>query len=186
MRRFWLPREPRGAQVVHVRPAADGYISLENFAEAIERGDAARGVTHVCLSNGAKARHPGIVGLGPCQGCQGAARLLPIGRPRSTSTVKAWTSTCRRGGCSKYLLVRPARFLYVPGDSLIQSLLPGNSGWFAQADIARWTFTANRPGAMHADLKPARGVANWLRPPRPASSFLLAWNAGHSKSATTL
>jgi selenocysteine lyase/cysteine desulfurase len=35
-------------------------------------------------------------------------------------------------------------FLYVRG-ALVQSLLPTNSGWFAQADIGAMDITANRP-----------------------------------------
>ena len=35
-------------------------------------------------------------------------------------------------------------FLYVR-DSFVQSLVPTNSGWFAQAEIAAMDITANRP-----------------------------------------
>jgi selenocysteine lyase/cysteine desulfurase len=45
----------------------------------------------------------------------------------------------------KYLLgTAGIGFLYVR-DSLIRSLLPTNSGWFAQADIGAMDITANRP-----------------------------------------
>jgi selenocysteine lyase/cysteine desulfurase len=49
------------------------------------------------------------------------------------------------GGMLKYLLgTAGIGFLYVR-DSLVQSLLPTNSGWFAQASIAAMDITANRP-----------------------------------------
>src|SRR5258708_28815263 len=60
---IWHAQEPRGARVVHVRPAADGYIPLENFAEAIDEQTLLVAITHVCYRNGAKLDLPGIVRL---------------------------------------------------------------------------------------------------------------------------
>jgi selenocysteine lyase/cysteine desulfurase len=49
------------------------------------------------------------------------------------------------GGMLKYLLgTAGIGFLYARG-ALVQSLLPTNSGWFAQADIGAMDITANRP-----------------------------------------
>jgi selenocysteine lyase/cysteine desulfurase len=49
------------------------------------------------------------------------------------------------GGMLKYLLgTAGIGFLYVR-DSLTRSLLPTNSGWFAQAEITAMDITANRP-----------------------------------------
>src|SRR6202166_549012 len=45
---IWHAQELRGARVVHVPPAADGYIPLENFAEAIDEETLLVAVTHVC------------------------------------------------------------------------------------------------------------------------------------------
>ena len=47
---IWHAQEPRGAQVVHVPRAADGYIPLEHFAEAIDEKTQLVAITHVCLS----------------------------------------------------------------------------------------------------------------------------------------
>ena len=77
---IWHAQEPRGARVVHVPRAADGYIPLENFAEAIDEQTQLVAITHVCFRNGAKLDIPGIVRLARAKGAQGAARLLPIGR----------------------------------------------------------------------------------------------------------
>jgi len=49
------------------------------------------------------------------------------------------------GGMLKYLLgTAGIGFMYVR-DSCVKSLLPTNSGWFAQADIGAMDITANRP-----------------------------------------
>ncbi len=109
---IWHAQEPRGARVVHVTRAADGYIPLENFAKAIDEQTQLVAITHVCFRNGAKLDIPGIVRLAHAKGAK--------------------------------VLLDCIAFLYVR-DSFIQSLVPTNSGWFAQAEIAAMDITANRP-----------------------------------------
>ncbi len=92
---IWHAQEPRGAKVVHVPRAADGYIPTEMFEKAIDEQTQLVAITHVCFRNGAKLDIPGI-------------------------------------------------FLYAK-DSCVRSLVPTNSGWFAQANIAAMDITANRP-----------------------------------------
>ena len=59
--------------------------------------------------------------------------------------VKAWMSTSRSAECSSTCSgTAGIGFLYVR-DALVPSLLPTNSGWFAQAEIAAMDITANRP-----------------------------------------
>jgi selenocysteine lyase/cysteine desulfurase len=59
--------------------------------------------------------------------------------------VKALDVDFAAGGMLKYLLgTAGIGFLYVR-DSCVQSLVPTNSGWFAQADITAMDITANRP-----------------------------------------
>ncbi len=141
---IWHAQEPRGARVVHVRPAADGYIPLEHFAEAIDEQTLLVAVTHVCYRNGAKLDIPGIVRLAHAKGarvlldCYQSVGSLDI-------DVKALDVDFAAGGMLKYLLgTAGIGFLYVR-DSLIQSLVPTNSGWFAQTDIGAMDITANRP-----------------------------------------
>jgi len=141
---IWHAQEPRGARVVHVPPAADGYIPLENFAEAIDEQTLLVAITHVCYRNGAKLDIPGIVRLAHAKGarvlldCYQSVGSLDI-------DVKALDVDFAAGGMLKYLLgTAGIGFLYVR-DSLIQTLVPTNSGWFAQADIAAMDITANRP-----------------------------------------
>lgn len=145
---IWHAQEPRGAQVVHVPRAADGYIPLEMFERAIDERTQLVAVTHVCFRNGAKLDIPGIVHLARAKGarvlldCYQSVGSLDI-------DVKALDVDFAVGGMLKYLLgTAGIGFLYARG-ALVQSLLPTNSGWFAQADIGAMDITANRP-AMSA------------------------------------
>ena len=141
---IWHAQEPRGAQVVHVPRAADGYIPLENFAKAIDEKTQLVAITHVCFRNGAKLDIPGIVRLARAKGakvlldCYQSVGSLDI-------DVKALDVDFAAGGMLKYLLgTAGIAFLYVR-DTYVQSLLPTNSGWFAQMDIGAMDITANRP-----------------------------------------
>ena len=141
---IWHAQEPRGARVVHVPRAADGYIPLENFAKAIDERTQLVAITHVCFRNGAKLDIPGIVRLARAKGalilldCYQSVGSLDI-------DVKALDVDFAAGGMLKYLLgTAGIGFLYVR-DSFTKSLLPTNSGWFAQSNIAAMDITANRP-----------------------------------------
>jgi selenocysteine lyase/cysteine desulfurase len=141
---IWHAQEPRGAKVVHVPRAADGYIPVEMFEKAIDEQTQLVAITHVCFRNGAKLDIPGIVRLARAKGakvlldCYQSVGSLDI-------DVKALDVDFAVGGMLKYLLgTAGIGFLYVR-DSYIQSLLPTNSGWFAQAAIQAMDITANRP-----------------------------------------
>ncbi len=141
---IWHAQEPRGARVVHVPRAADGYIPLENFARAIDEQTQLVAITHVCFRNGAKLDIPGIVRLARAKGarvlldCYQAVGSLDI-------DVKALDVDFAAGGMLKYLLgTAGIGFLYVR-DTFTKSLVPTNSGWFAQAEIGAMDITANRP-----------------------------------------
>src|SRR3984957_14607985 len=141
---IWHAQEPRGARVIHVPRAADGYIPLENFAQAIDERTQLVAVTHVCYKNGAKLDIPGIVRLARAKGakvlldCYQSVGSLDI-------DVKALDVDFAAGGMLKYLLgTAGIGFLYARG-SLVRELGPLNSGWFAQAEIAAMDITANRP-----------------------------------------
>src|ERR1700686_4274780 len=141
---IWHAQEPRGARVILVPPAPDGYIPLENFAEAIDEQTQLVAITHVCYRNGAKLDIPGIVRLAHAKGakvlldCYQSVGSLDI-------DVKALDVDFAAGGMLKYLLgTAGIGFLYVR-DSFTRSLVPTNSGWFAQAEIGAMDITANRP-----------------------------------------
>jgi selenocysteine lyase/cysteine desulfurase len=141
---IWHAQESRGAQVVHVPRSADGYIPVENFARAIDEKTQLVAITHVCFRNGAKLDIPGIVRIARAKGvkvlldCYQSVGSLEI-------DVKALDVDFAVGGMLKYLLgTAGLGFMYVR-DAFVQSLLPTNSGWFAQADIGAMDITANRP-----------------------------------------
>jgi len=141
---IWHAQEPRGAKVVHVPRAADGYIPTEMFEKAIDEQTQLVAITHVCFRNGAKLDIPGIVRLARAKGamvlldCYQSVGSLDI-------DVKALDVDFAAGGMLKYLLgTAGIGFLYAK-DSCVRSLVPTNSGWFAQANISAMDITANRP-----------------------------------------
>jgi selenocysteine lyase/cysteine desulfurase len=141
---IWHAQEPRGAKVVHVPRAADGYIPTEMFEKAIDEQTLLVAITHVCFRNGAKLDIPGIVRLARAKGamvlldCYQSVGSLDI-------DVKALDVDFAAGGMLKYLLgTAGIGFLYAKG-SCVRSLVPTNSGWFAQANIAAMDISANRP-----------------------------------------
>jgi selenocysteine lyase/cysteine desulfurase len=141
---IWHAQEKRGARVVHVPRAADGYIPLENFEKLIDEDTRLVAVTHVCFRNGAKLDIPGIVRLARAKGAQ---VLLDCYQAVGAMTidVKTLDVDFAVGGMLKYLLgTAGLGFLYVRKE-LIPGLVPTNSGWFAQADVAAMDITANRP-----------------------------------------
>ncbi len=141
---IWHAQEGRGARVVHVPRAADGYIPASAFASAIDETTQLVAITHVCFRNGAKLDVSGVIELARARG----ARVLldcyqSVGSARID--VKALDVDFAAGGMCKYLLGSAGiGFLYVR-DALVPSLVPANSGWFAQETIGSMDITANRP-----------------------------------------
>jgi selenocysteine lyase/cysteine desulfurase len=129
---------------VHVPRTAAGDIPLESFAKLIDEQTQLVAVTHVCFRNGARLDIPGIVRLAQARG----ARVLldcyqAVGG--LTVDVKKLDVDFAVGGMLKYLLgTAGIGFLYVR-ESLIPTLTPTHSGWFAQQDIFAMDITANRP-----------------------------------------
>lgn len=143
---IWHAQEPRGARIVHVPVTAQGDIPLESFARLIDAQTQLVAVTHVCFRNGARLDIPGIVRLARARGarvlldCYQAVGALTV-------DVKQLDVDFAVGGMLKYLLgTAGIGFLYVRG-SLIPTLTPTHSGWFAQEDIFAMDITANRPAA---------------------------------------
>lgn len=141
---IWHAQEKRGARVVHVPRATDGYIPLESFARAIDDETQIVAVTHVCFRNGAMLDVAGIAKLAHARG---AKIMLDC-----YQTIGAVTVDVKRldvdfavGGMLKYLLgTAGLGFLYARGE-MINSLLPTHTGWFAQENIPAMDITANRP-----------------------------------------
>lgn len=141
---IWHAQELRGAKVVHVPRAPDGYIPLEHFEKLIDARTQLVAVTQVCFRNGARLDIPGIVRIAHERG---AKVLLDCYQAVGAMTVdvKQLDVDFAVGGMLKYLLgTAGLGFLYVRKE-LIESLVPTNTGWFAQADITAMDITANRP-----------------------------------------
>jgi selenocysteine lyase/cysteine desulfurase len=141
---IWHAQELRGARVVHVPRAPDGYIPLEHFEKAIDSETLLVAVTYVCFRNGAKLDIPGIVRIAHSRGakvlldCYQAVGAVDM-------NVKNLDVDFAVGGMLKYLLgTAGLGFLYVRGE-LVRELTPTHSGWFAQANITAMDISANRP-----------------------------------------
>lgn len=141
---IWHAQEPRRAKVVHVARDATGYIPAEKFADAIDENTQLVAITHVCFRNGAKLEIPEIVRIARAKGamvlldCYQSVGSMDI-------NVKKLDVDFAVGGMLKYVLgTAGIGFMYVR-DSFTRSLVPTNSGWFAQADIGAMDITGNRP-----------------------------------------
>jgi selenocysteine lyase/cysteine desulfurase len=141
---IWHAQEKRGARVMHVPRAPDGYIPLENFEKIIDEETLLVAVTHVCFRNGAMLDIPGIVRLAHAKG---AKVMLDCYQAVGAVTVdvKQLGVDFAVGGMLKYLLGTAGLGFFYVRDELIADLLPSNSGWFAQENIAAMDITANRP-----------------------------------------
>src|ERR1700723_3961145 len=118
---IWHAQEPRGARVVHVPRAADGYIPAQMFEKAIDEQTQLVAITHVCFRNGAKLDIPGIVRIARAKGakvlldCYQAVGSMDI-------DVKRLDVDFAVGGMLKYLLgTAGIGFMYVRV-SLVPSL----------------------------------------------------------------
>ena len=143
---IWHSQEQRGARVVHARRDADGYIPPESFVDLIDESTRLVAITHVCFRNGARLDIPAIVRLARAKG---AMVLLDCYQSVGSVDVdvKALDVDFAVGGMLKYLLgTAGIGFLYVR-DSLVRSLHPIHSGWFAQENIFAMDITANRPAS---------------------------------------
>jgi len=141
---IWHAQQRRGAEVAHVPIAADGYIPLEHFARLIDDRTQLVAVTQVCFRNGARLDIGGITRLAHERG---ARVMVDCYQAVGAMTVdaRALGVDFAVGGMLKYLLgTAGIGFLYVRS-GLIEELVPGNSGWFAQQNIAAMDITANRP-----------------------------------------
>jgi len=127
-------QELRGADVVHVRPDADGAIPAERFAEAIDERTALVCCTTLSYRSGhrhdvaaiAEAAHAsGALVLADSYQAAGAVEL----------DVRSLGADVVTGGTVKYLLgTAGLGFMWVRRD-VCEALLPTQTGWFADEDI---------------------------------------------------
>ena len=139
-------QELRGAEVVHVRPEADGSIPVERFDAAIDERTALvccttlsyrTGHRHDVAAIAAIARERGALVLADSYQAVGAIDL----------DARALGVDFVTGGTVKYLLASAGLgFLYVRGD-LLPRLLPTQTGWFADEDIFQMDISDYSPHA---------------------------------------
>ena len=139
-------QELRGAEVVHVRPATDGSIPLEAWAEAIDE----RTALVCCAAISYRTGHRQDVGAIAELAHEKGALVLAD----SYQAVGAIELDLRRlnvdfltSGTVKYLLASAGlAFLYVRAN-LLPELLPTQTGWFADEDIFQMDISDYSPAA---------------------------------------
>jgi selenocysteine lyase/cysteine desulfurase len=139
-------QELRGAEVVHVRPAEDGSIPTERFAEAIDERTALVCCTTVSYRTGHRHDVAEIARLAHDQGALCLAdSYQAIGAV--DFDARALGVDFVTGGTVKYLLGSSGLgFLYVRRE-LHDGLLPSQTGWFADEDIFRMDISDYSPAA---------------------------------------
>ena len=178
---IWHAQELRGAEVVHVHP--DGIeIPLERFEEAIDERTALVAITAVCYRNGARLPVKEVVELAHARG---ALVLLDAYQAIGTYPIDVGELGVDflGAGVLKYLLASAGLgFLWCrPG--LAPSLLPTQTGWFADKNIFEMDVTDYSPSptarrfesgtppipAIYA-ASPASASSRRSGSPRPAST----------------
>jgi selenocysteine lyase/cysteine desulfurase len=139
-------QELRGAEVVHVRPDADGSIPPERFAEAVDERTALVCCTTVSYRTG--HRHD-VAAIADIAHASGALCLADSYQAIGAIDFDAHALGVDfvTGGTVKYLLgTAGLGFLYVRGE-LLPRLLPTQTGWFADEDIFQMDISDYSPAA---------------------------------------
>ena len=127
-------QEMRGAEVVHVRPGADGRIPLERFAEAIDERTALVCCTAVSFRSGHRNDVAAIAQLGHEHGAIVLADSYQALGALELD-VRTLGADVVTGGTVKYLLGSAGLgFMWLRGE-VRASLVPTQTGWFADEDI---------------------------------------------------
>jgi selenocysteine lyase/cysteine desulfurase len=139
-------QELRGAEVVHVRPEADGSIPPERFAEAIDERTALVCCTTVSYRTGHRNDVAEIARL-----AHEAGALCLADSYQAIGAIDfdahALGVDFVTGGTVKYLLASSGLgFLYVRRE-LLGKLLPTQTGWFADEDIFKMDIADYSPAA---------------------------------------
>jgi selenocysteine lyase/cysteine desulfurase len=138
-------QELRGAEVVHVRPEADGRIPPERFAEAIDERTALVCCTAVSFRSGHRHDVSAIAELGHANGAIVLAdSYQAIGALELD--VRTLGADVVTGGTVKYLLGSAGLAFMWLRESL-RSLLPTQTGWFADEDIFAMSIADYSPHA---------------------------------------
>ena len=139
-------QELRGAEVVHVRPDADGRIRPEGFAEAIDERTALVCCTAVSFRSGHRHDVGAIAELAHAHGA-----LLLADSYQAIGALELDVRTLGAdvvtGGTVKYLLGSAGLGFMWLRESLRTELLPTQTGWFADEDIFAMSIADYSPHA---------------------------------------
>jgi selenocysteine lyase/cysteine desulfurase len=139
-------QELRGAEVVHVRPEADGRISLERFADAIDERTALVCCTALSFRSGHRHDVSAIADLAHAHGALLLAdSYQAIGALQLD--VRTLGADVVTGGTVKYLLGSAGLAFMWLRESLRTELLPTQTGWFADEDIFAMSIADYSPHA---------------------------------------
>jgi selenocysteine lyase/cysteine desulfurase len=139
-------QELRGAEVVHVRPDADGSIPAERFAEAIDERTALVCCTTISYRTG--HRHD-VSAIAEAAHASGALVLADSYQAAGAIEVDVRTlgADFVTGGTVKYLLASAGLgFLWVRRE-VLAGLTPTQTGWFADEDIFQMDISDYSPHA---------------------------------------
>jgi len=130
---IWHAQELRQAEVVHV-PQSDGEIPVEHFDELIDERTSLVAVTAVCYRNGARLPVEEVVELAHSRG---ALVLLDAYQAIGSYPldVRELGVDLLGAGTLKYLLASAGLGFLWCREGLSESLLPTQTGWFADRDI---------------------------------------------------
>ena len=139
-------QELRGAEVVHVRPEADGRIPLDRFAETIDERTALVCCTAVSFRSGHRNDVTAIAELGHEHGAIVLADSYQALGALELD-VRTLGADVVTGGTVKYLLGSAGLgFMWLRGE-LRGSLVPTQTGWFADEDIFAMSIADYSPHA---------------------------------------
>jgi selenocysteine lyase/cysteine desulfurase len=130
---IWHAQELRGAEVAHV-PQSDGEIPVEHFDELIDERTKLVAVTAVCYRNGTRLPIEEIVEIAHARG---ALVLLDAYQAIGSYPidVRELGVDFLGAGALKYLLASAGLGFLWCREGLVESLLPTQTGWFADRNI---------------------------------------------------
>ena len=136
----------RGAEIVRVMPEADGTIPPERFAEALDERTALVCCTAVSFRTGHRHDVTAIAGIAHANGALVLADSYQAVGALEID-VRALGADIVTGGTVKYLLGSAGlAFMWVRG-ALLTTLIPTQTGWFADEDIFAMSIADYSPHA---------------------------------------
>jgi selenocysteine lyase/cysteine desulfurase len=142
---IWHAQELRGAEVVHV-PADGAEIPVERFEQAIDERTALVSITAVCYRNGSRLDVEEIARIAHERGA-----LVVLDAYQAVGTypldVRGLGVDVLAAGVLKYLLGSAGLAFLWCRAGLAETLVPTQTGWFADEDIFRMDLSDYSPSS---------------------------------------